>query len=94
MRTMPVTFKNVPCRGRFKTITIDGCLIYPNGSATATRPQIAIHLPKNNESNVEGGFVDYGGQQYHVIAVTPKKMADNTPTQWDRYAVAERIRML
>ena len=53
-----------------------------------------IHLPKADSSVVDGGFVDYEGESYHVVGTTAKQMDANTPTKWNRYAIAERIKAL
>lgn len=95
MITRTVIFKNhVTATGGFENITIDGCLVANNGSPNASRPQILIHLPKNDSHDVDGSFVTYAGHDYFVTGTTAAQMDENTPTQWNRYAVAERIRAL
>lgn len=90
-----VTFKNVPqSNGSLANITINECLVSNTGTPQATRPQIMIHLPKADSSVVDGGFVDYEGESYHVVGTTAKQMDANTPTKWNRYAIAERIKAL
>lgn len=89
-----VTFKNHPTEEGFETFTINDCLIANNGSPNASRPQILIHLPKTDSHAVEGSFVSYEGHEYHVVGVTVPQMDGNTPTRWNRYAIAERIRAL
>lgn len=92
MKTISVEFKNRPTEtGGLETFTVDGCLVANNGSPNATRPQILIHLPKTDTHVVDGAFVAYEGHSYHVVGTTAKQMDDNTPTKWNRYAVAERI---
>lgn len=86
-----VTFKNRPTATGLDTITIKDCLIANNGSPNATRPQILIHLPKNDTHVVDGAFVSYEGHDWHVIGTTVPQMDGNTPTRWNRYAIAERI---
>ena len=86
-----ITFKNHPTEDGFETFTIKDCLIANNGSPNASRPQIIIHLPKTDKHNVEGSFVSYDGYEYHVVGVTVPQMDNNTPTRWNRYAIAERI---
>lgn len=86
-----VTFKNHPTSAGFETFTIDDCLIANNGSPNASRPQILIHLPKESDKEVDGAFVTYEGLEWHVIGTTVPQMDGNTPTRWNRYAIAERI---
>ena len=86
-----VTFKNRPTETGLETFTISDCLIANNGSPNASRPQILIHLPKTSNKAVDGAFVSYEGHDWHVIGTTVPQMSDNTPTRWDRYAIAERI---
>lgn len=86
-----VTFKNRPTADGLETFTIKDCLIANNGSPNASRPQILIHLPKTDKRDVDGAFVSYEGYDWHVIGTTVAQMDVNTPTRWDRYAIAERI---
>ena len=86
-----VTFKNHPTEAGFETFTIDDCLIANNGSPNASRPQILIHLPKTDEHVVDGSFIEYEGYQWFVVGTTVPQMDGNTPTRWNRYAIAERI---
>lgn len=86
-----VTFKNHPTEDGFETFTIDDCLIANNGSPNASRPQILIHLPKTDEHVVDGSFIEYEGYQWFVVGTTVPQMDGNTPTRWNRYAIAERI---
>ena len=86
-----MTFKNHPTANGFETFTIDDCLIANNGSPNASRPQILIHLPKTDEHVVDGSFVEYEGYQWFVVGTTVPQMDGNTPTRWNRYAIAERI---
>ena len=95
MKTTTVTFKNHPTGdGGFETFGIKGCLVSNNGTPNNTRPQILIHLPKSDSHSVDGAFVNYDGYEWHVIGTTTPQMNDNTPTSWNRYAIAERFRML
>lgn len=95
MKAIPVTFKNIPMPdGTISTVTIEGCLIANTGLPSTDRPKIQIHLPKADSHDVDGGFVEYGGRRYHVIGTTAAQMNDNTPTRFNRYAIAEAIRML
>lgn len=89
-----VTFKNRPTEAGFETFTINDCLIANNGSPNASRPQILIHIPKTETRPVDGAFVAYEGHDYHVVDTTAPQMDGNTPTKWNRYAIAERIRAL
>lgn len=86
-----VTFKNHPTADGFETFTIDDCLIANNGSPNASRPQILVHLPKADDHVVDGSFVEYEGYQWFVVGTTVQQMDGNTPTRWNRYAIAERI---
>lgn len=95
MKAIPLTFKNKPKPdGTLETFTVEGCLVANNGSPTASRPMIQIHLPKTDFHDVNGAFVEYAGHDYHVVDTTAVQMDSNTPTPWNRYAIAERIRML
>lgn len=95
MRAISVTFKNKPMPdGTTDTFTIDGCLVANSGAPTDIRPRIQIHLPKTDSRDVNGAFVEYGGHNYHVVGTTAAQMDENTPTTWNRYAIAERIRVL
>ena len=86
-----ITFKNHPTAEGLETFNIDDCLIANNGSPNTQRPQILIHLPKTDNHDVDGSFVNYEGHDYFVIGTTVAQMDSNTPTRWDRYAIAERI---
>lgn len=86
-----VTFKNYPTDSGLETFTIDDCLIANNGSPNAPRPQILIHIPKTDDRDVNNSFVSYEGYDWHVIGTTVAQMDGNTPTRWNRYAIAERI---
>ena len=95
MKTTTITFKYHPTRtGKYETFAVEGCLVANNGSPQATRPQIQIHLPKGERREVDGAWVDYDGAEYHVIGTTVAQMDENTPTRWNRYAIAERIKAL
>lgn len=91
MRGMTVKFKNRPTERGLETVEVKDCLVANNGSPNQSRPQIIIHLPKVFEGEVDGSFVEYEGKDYHVIGTTAADMDGNTPTKWDRYAIAERI---
>lgn len=95
MKTTTVIFKNKPEADGTVTreISVPGCLIAQNGTPTATRPQILIHLPKKFKGDVSNAWVDYEDHGYHVIGVSTKfePMDPNVPTDWNRYAIAERI---
>lgn len=86
-----VTFKNRPTVDGLETFSIDDCLIANNSTPNASRPQILIHLPKTDNHDVDGSFVNYEGYDWHVIGTTVAQMDGNTPTRWNRYAIAERI---
>lgn len=86
-----VTFKNHPTTNGLETFTIDDCLIANNGSPNAPRPQILIHIPKTDNHDVNSSFVSYEGHEWHVVGTTVAQMDGNTPTRWNRYAIAERI---
>lgn len=95
MKGMTVEFKNHPDgHGGVETFSITDCLIANNGSPNAVRPQILIHLPKNDGHDVNGAWVNYDGYDWHIIGTTVAQMGDNTPTRWDRYAIAERFKMI
>lgn len=95
MKTTTVTFTNRPNEDGSVTpeIKVPGCLIAQNGTPTARRPQILIHLPKTFTDSVAESFVSHEGHSYHVIGTSVKfeKMDKNVPTPWNRYAIAERI---
>lgn len=86
-----VIFKNRPTINGLETFSIDDCLIANNSTPNASRPQILIHLPKTDNHDVDGSFVNYEGYDWHVIGTTVAQMDGNTPTRWNRYAIAERI---
>ena len=86
-----ITFKNHPTTNGLETFVIEDCLVANNGTPNAARPQILIHLPKTDEHDVDGSFVSYEGHEWHVIGTTVQQMDGNTPTRWNRYAIAERI---
>lgn len=86
-----VTFKNHPTPTGLESFTISDCLIANNGSPNASRPQILIHIPKTDNHEVDGSFVRYEGHDWHVVGTTVAQMDGNTPTRWNRYAIAERI---
>lgn len=88
---MSVTFKNHPTTSGFESFTIDDCLVANNGTPNASRPQILIHIPKTDDHDVNNSFVDYEGYEWHVVGTTVPQMDGNTPTRWNRYAIAERI---
>lgn len=92
MKTLDINFKNRPNPDGTITPSIlaKGCLVANNGSPTMDRPQILIHLPKTFIDPVGGAWVDYDGHSYHVIGVAAPQMDSNTPTNWNRYAIAER----
>ena len=86
-----ITFKNHPTADGLETFTINDCLVANNGTPNMPRPQILIHLPKTDTHDVNGAFVSYGGYDWHVVGTTVAQMDGNTPTRWNRYAMAERI---
>ena len=95
MKGMTVEFRNHPDGyGGIETFSISDCLIANNGSPNSTRPQILIHLPKTDSREVDGAWVNYHGHSWHIIGTTVPQMDVNTPTRWNRYAIAERIKML
>lgn len=95
MKTTTVIFRNKPEEDGTVTpeIKVAGCLIAQNGTPTARRPQILIHLPKTFKGDVENAWVNHEGHSYHIIGVSTKfePMDPNVPTDWNRYAIAERI---
>lgn len=94
LKATTITFTNRPNEDGTVTpeIVVKGCLVAPHGASTAERPQIRIHLPKTFTESVEGAWVEYEGQSYHVIGTSQAEMLQNTPTTWNRYAILERIR--
>lgn len=95
MKTTTINFINRPnADGTItKEISVAGCTIAQNGTPTAQRPEIIIHLPKTFKDSVEGAFINLEGHSYHVIGTSVKveSMNKNVPTPWDRYVIAERI---
>lgn len=89
-----ITFKNHPTPSGLETFTIEDCMVANNGSPNISRPQILIHLPRIDDHEVEGAFINYEGEDYHVVGVTAPQMDGNTPPRWNRYAIAERIKAL
>ena len=95
MKGITLKFKNHPDgEGGVETFTIQDCLVANNGSPNATRPQILIHLPRNDHHKVDGAWVHYDDHDWHIIGTTATQMDENTPGRWNRYAIAERIKML
>lgn len=95
MKGMTVEFRNHPDgEGGVETFSIQDCLIANNGSPNSRRPQILIHLPKSDKRAVDGAWVNYEGFSWHIVGTTIPQMDENTPTRWNRYAIAERIIML
>lgn len=95
MKGITVEFKNHPDgNGGLETFSISDCLIANNGSPNAIRPQILIHLPKTDSHVVDGAWVNHNGFSWHVVGTTTPQMDENTPTRWNRYAIAERIKIL
>lgn len=88
---LTLQFKNRPTEVGLETFTIEDCLVANNSTPNAPRPQILIHIPKSCERAVDGAFVSYEGYEWHVIGTTVAQMDGNTPTRWNRYAIAERI---
>lgn len=87
-----ITFKNRPNEdGTLSTLTVKDCLIAQSGSPATRRPQVTVHLPKSDNSNVNGAWFDYEGSTYHVIGTTAPGIAENVPTRWNRYVVAENV---
>lgn len=92
MKGITINFKNRPNDdGTLSSFSVDDCLISQNGSPTGTRPQILIHLPKANPVNVLGAWLEYDECTYHVIGKTIPSIAENTPTRWNRFCIAEMI---
>lgn len=91
--TTTVTFINRPNDDGTVTdqIIANGCLIAQNGSPTALRPQVLIHLPKSFKEKVDGAWVKIEGNDYHVIGTKIGEMEANTPTPFNRYAIAEQV---
>lgn len=91
--TTTVNFLNRPNEDGTVTsqISVPGCLIAQHGASTARRPQVIIHLPKSFTDTVNGAWVHVEGGYYHVIGTTIGSMIENTPTKWNRYAIAEKI---
>lgn len=86
-----ITFKNRPTPEGLESFKVEDCLIANNSTPNASRPQILIHLPKTDNHVVDGAFVSYEGHEWHVVGTTVAQMDSNTPTRWNRYAIAERI---
>lgn len=87
-----IKFRNRPNKdGTVSSFIIKDCLISQSGSPAIKRPQVTIHLPKNNKENVDGAWLEYAGGTYHVTGQSAPSIAENTPTRWDRYVIAEKI---
>lgn len=92
MTGVEVQFKNKPNDdGTLSDHIIADCLIAQNGSPTGTRPQIIVHIPKSDETDVQDSWINYRGGSYHVIGATVPGIQQNIPTRWNRYVVAEKI---
>lgn len=72
-------------------IEVPGCLIAQNGTPTAERPQVLIHLPKTFKDSVDGSWVKVEGNDYHVVGTKIAEMESNIPTPFNRYVIAERV---
>lgn len=88
-----VEFRNIPRVGSLETIKVADCLIANSGSP-AGAPEITVHLPKTFSGDVNGGWVNYEGNEYHVVGVTVKGIDANTPSRWNRYAIARANKFL
>lgn len=92
MKGIAINFKNRPNEdGTLSSFAIDDCLIASNGSPSARRPQVIVHLPKASSESIVDAWFEYDGNTYHVIGTTPRGIAENTPTRWDRFCIAEKI---
>lgn len=91
--TTTITFINRPNPDGTTTAEVNapGCLVAQNGTPTAERPQILIHLPKSFKDTVDGAWVNIEGKDYHVIGTKIGEMESNTPTPFNRYAIAEQV---
>ena len=95
MTGVDIEFKNQPQNdGSVKSFTVKNCLVYPSGDPAASRPRIMIHLPKADMADVIDSWVSYNNYDWHVIGMAAPTMDNNTPTPWNRFAVAERVRYL
>lgn len=81
-------------------IEVDGCLIAPitepvnareQQAIAQSKEQLRIHLPKTFNGDVSNSDVEWDGKKFHVDNDSVVFMAENTPTQWNRYFRAERI---
>ena len=81
-------------------IPVAGCLIAPitepsnareQQAMEQNREQLRIHLPKAFDGDVSNSTVAWLGKVYRVDSDSVAFMAENTPTQWNRYFRAERI---
>lgn len=93
IKSTTVVFLNRPNADGTVTeeISVAGCAIAPHGSPTMRRKQVAIHLPRTFKEKVDGAWIKYDGNFWHVIGTEAPRMESNTPTPWDRYAIAEKI---
>lgn len=77
--------------GTFETFTVEDCLVGQYGSPQSSKQQIEIHLPKTCDKDVNYSWAEYRGEDWYVKGTTVKQIESNTPTRWDRYAIAERV---
>ena len=92
MKGINIDFKNRPNEdGTVSSFTVKDCLVAQSGSPTVNRPQLTVHLPKTDSTDVTDAWFDYDGGTYHVVGTAAKSIADNTPTRWDRYTIAEKM---
>jgi hypothetical protein len=93
MKGITIQFKNKPNeQGDMLTNhKIHNCLIAQSGGPAVARPQVIVHLPKDDPTNVEGAWFQYESNTYHVIGETVAGIEENVPTRWNRYVVAEKI---
>lgn len=92
IKGIDIEFKNKPnADGTLSSFTIKDCLISQNGAPGTRKPQVTIHLPKGDSASVDGAWLEYAGNTYHVIGEAVPSIKENTPTRWDRFAIAEKI---
>lgn len=90
MKGINLVFRNRPNEdGTVSTFTVNDCMVAPKGSPDDRRKKLTIHLPKSNSVDVDGAWINYGGDDYHVVGVSSPLIEENTPGRWNRYAIAE-----
>lgn len=81
-------------------VKVEGCLIAPITEPTNDREtqamaqgrkQVRIHLPKTFTGDVSNSTVNWNGDNWRIDSDNVSFMAENCPTNWNRYFRGEAI---